>query len=180
MSTVETSETIEPEACRDPVGRPSQVGGCSPSSGALQDSGSGASPRGFSLGIADVYVGLAALAVLVARIVPFSLVDGMAPCTFRVITSLPCPGCGFTRSFFRAAELDFAGAWLVSPLGTLLFLGLVVVTVLGGLRILLRRPWPRVILGRRARTLLASLIALVVVSNWAYLLVRHLLLGDWG
>ncbi len=136
--------------------------------------------REFGLGLADAYLAVALLAILVARFVPFSLMDGLAPCTFRIITGIPCPGCGFTRSFVRTANLDFAGAFLVSPLGTLLFLFLVLFVILGLLRLVLRRPWPRIYLSRRASIGVGVITAVVVLSNWGYLLIRHFVIGDWA
>ncbi len=42
-------------------------------------------------------------------------------CVFKNITNLPCPGCGFTRSFVYMGHLDFYRAFLMHPFGTALF-----------------------------------------------------------
>jgi hypothetical protein len=134
--------------------------------------------RGFGFG--EIYLGIALLAVGVARFIPFSSVDGVWPCPMFTMSGVPCPGCGFTRSFFRSAHLDFAGAFLVSPLGTALFLSIVAFSIFGILRWVMRWPWPRPHLGPAAARAVRVGIVLVIAGNWGYLLVRHFVVGDWG
>jgi hypothetical protein len=147
-------------------------------------SGRGVTPApgraGFSIGIADVYVGIAILAVLVSRFVPNWLIQGRAPCTFRTLTGVPCPGCGFTRSFLRSAHLDLEGALLVSPLGTALFFSLALFGLLGIARLALRLPWPRFRPSRRTWRMLGLGMGLVFFTNWMYLLYRLFVIGDWA
>src|SRR5437588_12182829 len=42
-------------------------------------------------------------------------------CQFKIMTHLPCPGCGLTRSFIGMAHLDPARAARFHPLGLVLF-----------------------------------------------------------
>lgn len=42
-------------------------------------------------------------------------------CVFKNLTNLPCPGCGFTRSFVYMGHLDFYHAFLMHPFGSFLF-----------------------------------------------------------
>lgn len=37
------------------------------------------------------------------------------PCPFRLVTDIPCPGCGMTRSSIALARGDFAAAWKHHP-----------------------------------------------------------------
>lgn len=37
-------------------------------------------------------------------------------CIFRLITGIPCPGCGMTRAWLAALRLDFAAAFAYHPL----------------------------------------------------------------
>jgi hypothetical protein len=37
-------------------------------------------------------------------------------CPFRLLTGIPCPGCGMTRAFLSAFQLDFRSAFLYHPL----------------------------------------------------------------
>ena len=37
-------------------------------------------------------------------------------CIFRLMTGIPCPGCGMTRAWLAALRLDFAAAFAYHPL----------------------------------------------------------------
>ncbi|MDR0850900.1 MAG: DUF2752 domain-containing protein [Clostridiales Family XIII bacterium] len=50
-------------------------------------------------------------------------------CPIKLVTGIPCPGCGMTRAFLAAARFDFAEAFLYHPLFPLMLLGIVVVIV---------------------------------------------------
>jgi len=48
---------------------------------------------------------LGVLAVLATAYTPFSV-----PCLFYSVVGIPCPGCGLTRAFVMASQLDLVGA----------------------------------------------------------------------
>ena len=53
---------------------------------------------------------------------------GLPPCTFRVVTGLPCPSCGMTTSFALLMHGDLANSLRANAVGTLMALfGLLVV-----------------------------------------------------
>lgn len=43
-------------------------------------------------------------------------------CPFKILTGIPCPGCGMTRAFLAFAEGDFLMAFQYNPFSTLLFI----------------------------------------------------------
>jgi Protein of unknown function (DUF2752) len=45
---------------------------------------------------------------------------GLPPCTFKVITGLPCPSCGMTTSFSLLMHGDVVHSLWANPVGTLL------------------------------------------------------------
>ena len=45
---------------------------------------------------------------------------GLPPCTFYLVTGLPCPSCGMTTSFSHLAHGDVANSLKANPMGTLL------------------------------------------------------------
>lgn len=66
----------------------------------------------------------------------YSAWSGAAPeelafvlCPFRLVTDIPCPGCGMTRSSIALARGDFAAAWKHHPFAY----GLVALAVGGAL-----------------------------------------------
>lgn len=45
--------------------------------------------------------------------------NGPTLCPFRLVTGLPCPFCGLTRSMFALGRGDFSGSVHFSPIGPL-------------------------------------------------------------
>ncbi len=54
-------------------------------------------------------------------IVPILNMPLPGTCTFREITSVPCPGCGLTRSFISLGHGRLLDAWNYNPAGLLFF-----------------------------------------------------------
>jgi hypothetical protein len=53
---------------------------------------------------------------------------GLPPCTFRVVTGIPCPSCGMTTSFALLMHGDLANSLRANAVGTLMALfGLLVI-----------------------------------------------------
>lgn len=134
-------------------------------------------PEGFQAIDAVAPIGaLAAVTALAYPHVPW--LRGMFPsCHFLAFTGYPCGTCGFTRAFVRAARFDWAGAFVVSPLGTVVFYG----WVLAAVWIALSWLHPGVKLPRldaKAMPLVARFgILAVFLGNWAYLLIYRWVFG---
>ena len=47
------------------------------------------------------------------------------PCKFNEVTGMPCPACGFTRSFLWMGHGEYRRAFVTSPLAATLFLGVI-------------------------------------------------------
>jgi hypothetical protein len=91
-------------------------------------------------------------------------------CTFKLLTRLPCPTCGSTRTFGRLAALDLSGAFAMNPLATLAVLVLVVwalwdAALLPSRRALRAELHPALVVPARILVLIAFLL------NWVYLMV---------
>lgn len=57
-------------------------------------------------------------AVLAASaMVPAGNFSDLIPCPFRLLTGLPCPGCGLTHAFCDISHGNFAQAWVDNPFG---------------------------------------------------------------
>jgi hypothetical protein len=108
-----------------------------------------------SEGIALAGVG----AVVVARALsPDRIEDGPVICPFRLLTGLPCPGCGLTRSWVYLAHGSWGESLAAHPFGVVavaLVLALVAAVIVARVRrvrapdldALVRRPWLVVLLG---------------------------------
>jgi hypothetical protein len=56
--------------------------------------------------------------VIAAGLIPLDWVAGLPMlCPFRMVTGLPCPGCGMTRSLISLAHGDIAASLYFHPLG---------------------------------------------------------------
>jgi len=110
-------------------------------------------------------VGVAAIAA--ARFFPF---DRMPPiCSFRRITGHPCVGCGMTRSWVHFAHGRIVDAFLQSPLGAALFLGLIGAMLYLGLRSFAGTPALRLRMGPGSWWLAGGVAAVSVALHWIYL-----------
>ena len=61
--------------------------------------------------------GAAYAAVVVQAAYPLIPENGATFCPFRVLTGIPCPGCGMGHALVFALRGDFAGSWHSHPLG---------------------------------------------------------------
>jgi hypothetical protein len=71
--------------------------------------------------------------------------EGPTLCPFRVITGLPCPFCGVTRSLFALGRGDLESSVQFSPLGGIVAVAAVLLLVLVAVAVVRERPlrWPR-------------------------------------
>lgn len=64
---------------------------------------------------------LCLLVVALSLALPPGRAFGLPLCQFKVVTQLPCLGCGLTRSFVDMAHLHVGRAAFFNPAGVLLF-----------------------------------------------------------
>ncbi|MCJ7826630.1 MAG: DUF2752 domain-containing protein [Demequinaceae bacterium] len=102
------------------------------------------------------YRALALGAVLMAACIPVNAFDS-APvtCPFRLLTGLPCPACGLTRSCIAAFHLDFDRSLSLHPLGPAVAVAVVMLAVGVDKRI----PWI-------GRTLRNPPVAIALIALW--------------
>jgi hypothetical protein len=102
-------------------------------------------------------------ALVAAAVIPErSIARGPVLCPFRLLTGLPCPGCGLTRSWVGLAHGDFGAAFANNLVGPLLAVGTLVFVVAYFTALIRRRPVPD------AARLLAGRPALVGISLWLF------------
>jgi hypothetical protein len=108
-------------------------------------------------------VGLAGAAAVGAACVftPAGIADGPGICPFAMMTGLPCPGCGLTRSWVAFMHGDVGASFRFNVFGPILLV-LTVVTVFVAVATLVRRRrsplegWRDVVLGRAGAVLLGT------------------------
>lgn len=63
------------------------------------------------------------LGVLIGAVVPLEpLTQTPSFCPFKMMTGLPCPGCGMTRSVVALLHGDPSASWFFHPLGSVFLL----------------------------------------------------------
>lgn len=88
-------------------------------------------------------------------------------CLFKRVSGYPCATCGGTRAAVRLLHFDVTQAFALNPLVTTLLLGLPVYVLW---RTTLGRSWAGP--SSRAYRAMPWIIFMVVVANWAYVLMH--------
>jgi hypothetical protein len=104
--------------------------------------------------------GVGAGCLVVAAVAdPDTVGNGPVLCPFRLVTGLPCPGCGLTRSWVYLAHGRWAEATTSNPFGAVALAAVVALVVTIGARLVRRRPLPSMgaIVSSRAFAVVASL-----------------------
>lgn len=93
------------------------------------------------------------------------------PCKFKELTALPCPTCGFTRSFLWMGHGNYGRAFVTSPLAGILFLA-VIFFLSGNLAALLLRvhikPGPFFRWKKRGWTIFFIGCLALMMADWVY------------
>jgi hypothetical protein len=112
-------------------------------------------------------VGAASAALLLS---PDGIADGPVVCPFRLLTGLPCPGCGLTRAWVYLAHGQWHESFVANPFG-LVLLALVVALVVAVVTARLRRVAPPDL-----NALVRQRWVLLILGGWlAFAVVRLLL-----
>ena len=130
-------------------------------------------------GLATPVVAAAGLAAAVTAFAwsPAGVESGPVVCPFRLLTGLPCPGCGLTRSWVYAAHGRWGDSVAANPFGLVaaaLVLALVVVVArawwrrapVPDLDDLARRPWVLGLVGVWVAYAVVRLVG-VAVLGWS-------------
>lgn len=90
----------------------------------------------------------------------------MPPCIFKAATGVPCPLCGMTTAFARAARGDLLGAFHANPLGPPAFAGAVAVAVLLACSLLPGMTAPRQMVDALRGIEFARWVLLFIMLGW--------------
>ena len=87
--------------------------------------------------------GLSLAALVTAALVsPGRVDDGPVICPFRLLTGLPCPGCGLTRSWVHLTHGQLADGLAANPFGAVSLVLAVMLVVACGVVLVRRRALP--------------------------------------
>ena len=93
----------------------------------------------------------------------------MPVCWMRVITGIPCPGCGSTRCLIYLSRFDVVQAFRFNPMTFTALVVLVLWFLLWTADQYLHRQWLAIARQKIQRLPLAVIVPVIVVANWIYL-----------
>jgi hypothetical protein len=110
------------------------------------------------------------LTLFASALVPAGAFPALIPCPFKMLTGLPCPGCGLTHAFCSISHGNFAQAWLDNPFG-FFFYALAIALLLWPL-LEMKIPRLNVVLAKSRAAYWAPPV--LVVMMWAFDVARIL------
>jgi len=115
-----------------------------------------------------IYGTIALLALIAASVLPVQKI--LPPCPFRVVTGIPCPSCGSTRSLVHLAHGDIAGSLILNPLFSLAMITALFLFFACSVRLPFNRSRITLTHTRREGTVLRAGMAGIFLANWSYLI----------
>nr|WP_040517702.1 DUF2752 domain-containing protein [Gordonia aichiensis] len=127
-----------------------------------------ASTRGGGVTGPAIVAAVGSAALLTAVLWPVESVDhGPDICPFRMMTGLPCPGCGLTRSWVHLMHGDVGGALAFNPFGPLTLAVTAVAVVLAVWRLAAGRTAVQRLRVRRLLPIVLTLVGIWLVYGVA-------------
>jgi hypothetical protein len=93
-------------------------------------------------------------------------------CPLRELSGVPCPTCGSTRMVEAFLRGDLNAAFASNPLVFLALTGVAAWAIASTLRRVFSWPAPQVVCNRRERLLARVAVVALVLSGWAWVIVR--------
>jgi len=94
----------------------------------------------------------------------------LPPCLFKHLTGIPCPTCGVTRSVVSLSKLDLYDSFLYNPLSMISIFALILFSP-AFITAWLFRKRLEIVLAERDRKFLRISLVLVLMANWAFLIL---------
>jgi hypothetical protein len=131
-------------------------------------------------GLVDTLGLVGLVGLLIARYIPVAKLIPFWGCVLRQTTGWPCLGCGLTRVADRVAHFNIPGALQANPLGTVAALLFALMAVAAVLHMVFAMPIPELELSPREWSRVRVTLSVLVVVNYAFVVVQtrfpHLLM----
>ncbi len=117
-----------------------------------------------------IYGAIAIIAICAVWLLP---VLSIAPsCAFKMLTGIPCPTCGSTRSMVHLANGDISAAFMMNPLITMSFLMSILFFLYGIVALLLKLPRIKFLLTKKEGLAVRFCAFALLIIQWVYLYFR--------
>jgi hypothetical protein len=115
-----------------------------------------------------IYGGLSIIVLFVGSTMPvFSLIPS---CTFRMLTGIPCPTCGATRSVVALARGNVAASFMMNPLTALCLLAGTLIFLYSLTCLAFDLPKINLLLSSKEEIALKASVIILLLAQWAYLI----------
>jgi len=94
------------------------------------------------------------------------------PCMFHLITGVPCPACGATRTGVMLSHFQIADAFMQNPLFFVLFVALVMWGINSMVGLLIGKN-ATITLYQSERKIMRWILIFAIPLNWLYLILAH-------
>ena len=117
-----------------------------------------------------IYGAIAMIALCAVWLLP--VLSFVPSCAFKMLTGIPCPTCGSTRSMVHLANGDIFAAFMMNPLMTVSFLVSILFFLYGIITLLLDLPRIKFLLTKKEGAAVRFCAVALLLAQWIYLYFR--------
>jgi len=115
-----------------------------------------------------IYGGISIIVLFIGGTMP--VLSLMPSCAFKMLTGIPCPTCGATRSVVALARGDITASFMMNPLTALSLLAGVLIFLYSLATIILNLPKINMLLSSKEEIALKASVIVLVLAQWGYLI----------
>ncbi len=115
-----------------------------------------------------IYGGVSIIILFIGSTMP--ALSLMPSCAFRMLTGIPCPTCGATRSIIALARGDVTASFIMNPLTALCLLAGILVFLYSLATVVFDLPKISMLLSPKDEIALKTGIIILILAQWIYLI----------
>ncbi len=115
-----------------------------------------------------IYGGISIIVLFIGSIMP--VLSLMPSCTFKMLTGIPCPTCGATRSVVALARGEVTASFMMNPLTALCLLTGILIFLYSLATIAFDLPKINMLLSSKDVIALKATVIILILAQWIYLI----------
>ncbi len=115
-----------------------------------------------------IYGGISIIVLFIGSIMP--VLSLMPSCAFKMLTGIPCPTCGATRSVFAFARGDVTASFMMNPLTALCLLAGILIFLYSLATNAFDLPKINMLLSSKDEIALKGTVIILILAQWIYLI----------